>query len=77
MKLKHIKPNMTELSIGSVGMRILFSYSTPVAAMSPAFDGGIRAEEFFSKTTSKHINEWGGRNFKKVPQIQIERLVDI
>jgi len=59
------------------GVEILFSYNTPVAG----FDGKqhFRTETKFSKTTSKHINQYlrnavGSEQVKAVPQSYIEQL---
>lgn len=73
MKLKHIGPNMTEVTAGDY--TILFSYSTPVACNK---EGGAfyRTDKFFSKATSCHINKWlNGATAKKVPQALIEALL--
>ncbi len=54
MNLKPIASNMTEVSINNG--RILFSYSTPVAAV---LDGAwYRTDKRWSVTTSRHINKW-------------------
>jgi len=73
LKLKPIGSNMTELSVG--GVRILFSYSTPVAGFDK--DGAFRTEDFFSTTTSRHINKYlGGKDVgRKASQSWIERKV--
>ena len=43
--------------------RIFFSYRTPVAAY--VFGRGfVRSEDFFSVTTSRHINKWIGTDSK-------------
>jgi hypothetical protein len=55
MKLKPIGSNQTELTTPS-GIRVLFSYSTPVAAELK--DYFVRTETYYSSTTTKHINEW-------------------
>jgi len=56
MKVRSIKKNMTEIEVK--GKRILFSYETPVAVIFyPQLEASV-TEEFFSRTTSKHINEW-------------------
>ena len=39
------------------GTLILFSYGTPVAGFIPSL-GYVRTTEWFSSTTSKHINKW-------------------
>jgi len=55
MKLKQIGSNQTELNLGFV--QVFFSYETPVAARLT--DGTlVRTEQWYSATTSKHINKW-------------------
>ena len=73
MKLKNIGSNMNEVVIE--GKYILFSYKTPVAGWDES--GAFRSEDFFSVTTSKHINKYlGGKDVgRKVPQSFIEGLV--
>ena len=55
MKVKSLGANKTELEIGNCV--ILFSYKTPVAAFISG-QGYFRTETKWSKTTSKHINQW-------------------
>jgi hypothetical protein len=55
MKLYQKGSNMTELDLGFV--QVFFSYETPVAARLT--DGTlVRTEQWYSATTSKHINKW-------------------
>ena len=56
MKINNVGSNMTELATNS-GAVILFSYSTPVAAMLPSGQY-IRTEKKYSVTTTRHINKW-------------------
>ena len=39
------------------GRVVLFSYDTPVAMCHPVH-GWVKRDEYFSKTTSKHVNQW-------------------
>lgn len=74
MKLNHLGPNMIEVDAGDYV--ILFSYSTPVAYRKNVDGYLYRTDEFFSVTTSKHINKWlNGATATKVPQAQIEELL--
>lgn len=57
MNLNPIKANMTELKL-SDGTRVLFSYKTPVACITPEDDTAYKTEKFWSVTTSRHINFW-------------------
>lgn len=55
MKITNIASNMTELETN--GAVVLFSYSTPVAAMLP--NGRyIKTATWYSATTTKHVNKW-------------------
>ena len=70
MRLTPIAANQTEIETADA--RIFFSYSTPVAAYIFG-EGFVRSEEFFSVTTSRHINKWIGvdsksDDIKRVPQ---------
>jgi hypothetical protein len=74
VKLTPIGPNQTEIERD--GVTVLFSYSTPVAAFVSG-RGVLVTEEFYSATTSRHINaaanRWGG-TVTKVPQAEISAL---
>jgi hypothetical protein len=73
MKLNPIKSNMTELEVN--GNSILFSYKTPVAGYDD--QGAFRTSEWYSMTTTKHINQYlGGKDVGRVvEQSYIEGLV--
>ena len=73
MKLNPVGSNMNEVEVN--GKSILFSYKTPVAGYDD--EGAFRTDEFFSVTTSKHINKYlGGKDVgRKVEQTYIEGLV--
>ena len=81
MKLVPIKANQTELHLND-GTVVLFSYKTPVAGFTPDV-GFFRTEEFFSTTTSRHINNYlrgeglNPEEVEKVPQSQIDTVVDL
>ena len=72
MQLTQIAPNQTEVETSQA--RILFSYRTPVAAYIFG-EGFVKTEQYWSVTTSKHINKWGARDGKKVPQARLDSLV--
>ena len=74
MQLRTIGSNMNEIVVE--GKYILFSYKTPVAGWDES--GAFRTEDFFSVTTSKHINKYlGGKDVgRKVSQKFIEDLVN-
>ena len=74
MKLKPIGANQTELDIDGI-TTILFSYETPVACITN--DRAFRTDKHWSKTTSKHINQWL-KNFSWVdikPQASFDNLI--
>jgi hypothetical protein len=54
--LTPIASNMTEVSTPN-GNRVLYSYSTPVAAYLQGV-GYCRTDKRWSVTTSRHINKW-------------------
>jgi len=56
MKINNVGSNMTELSTNS-GAVILFSYSTPVAAMLPSGQY-VKTDKKYSATTTRHVNKW-------------------
>ena len=71
MKLNAIGSNQTEVTIGN--KRVLFSYSTPVAY----YENGMyfKTSKKWSKTTSKHINQWiGGSPVNEIAQDLMDRV---
>ena len=78
MQLTPIASNMTEIETSEA--RILFSYRTPVAAYIFG-EGFVKTDQFWSVTTSRHINKWlkGGFDdlpeFKEIPQERLNQLV--
>jgi hypothetical protein len=60
MKLKPIGENQNEVELPN-GVTILFSYRTPVAAHIPG-SGYVKTDRSWSRTTSKHINQFIARN---------------
>jgi hypothetical protein len=77
MKVTQVTVTSTQISLAD-GTEVLFSYSTPVAALVPG-KGWIRTEQFYSVTTSKHINRWLAENcggeVATVPQWEVDQLV--
>ena len=57
MNLKPIKADVTELELEN-GTRVLFSYQTPVACITPEDDMAYKTGKFWSVTTTRHINFW-------------------
>ena len=63
MQLRNLTTNTTELEIN--GNYILFSYDTPVAGYDD--EGAFRTDEYYSRTTTKHINNYlGNKNIGRV-----------
>ena len=72
MQLTPIASNMTEVETSEA--RILFSYRTPVAAYIFG-EGYVKTEKYWSVTTSRHINKWGAKEGKEIPQARLDSLV--
>jgi len=79
MKVQPIGSNQTQVSLAD-GTEVLFSYSTPVAALVPG-RGWMRTEQTYSTTTTKHVNRWLTANASTyakvalVPQWDLDQLV--
>ena len=56
MILRQVGSNQTELSFNN-GTTLFFSYETPVAGFTPSL-GHFKTETYYSRTTSKHINNY-------------------
>lgn len=56
MNLNPIRANMTEVDLGNV--RVLFSYKTAVAVFDRNLNRYIKTDKYWSRTTSRHINQW-------------------
>jgi hypothetical protein len=75
MKLRQVKSNVTELTIG--GTTIMFSYQTPVAGYDD--QGAFRTDQHYSVTTTRQINQYlGGKDVgRTVSQDYINSLVEV
>ena len=75
MKLRQVKSNVTELTIGDT--TIMFSYQTPVAGYDD--QGAFRTDQHYSVTTSRQINQYlGGKDVgRTVSQEYINSLVEV
>lgn len=77
MNLKPLGPNRTEVTIQREHetLRILYSYETPVACCNQG--GFYKTSQKWSKTTSKHINQWfdGNPHVQERPQEFFDNLV--
>ena len=68
MQLTPIAANQTEIETDTA--RIFFSYKTPVAAY--VFGKGyVRTEQFWSVTTSRHINKWLRGGYSDLPELSL------
>ena len=74
MKLTPIAANQNEVEFTN-GTQVFFSYKTPVAAYCPS-RGYIRTANWFSSTTTRHINKWlkGITEVTEVPQTVLQEL---
>jgi hypothetical protein len=72
MKIVKTGANTTVIELNN-GVEILVSYSTPVAAFVPG-EGYLRTEEKYSKTTTRHINQWTGGERPTRPQEFFDKL---
>jgi hypothetical protein len=79
MKLRQIASNMTEVLVN--GYTVLFSYETPVAALTP--QGWVRTSHKWSQTTTRHINKWlaehgpkGGVKAVEMPQDFFDSIIE-
>ena len=80
MKLTPIAANRNIISYDD-GTEVFFSYSTPVAGYSPEL-GYIKTEQWYSSTTTRHINKYLydssstlSITFKEVDQEVIDNLI--
>jgi hypothetical protein len=66
---------MTELERAD-GVRVLYSYDTPVAALS-SMGCYVKTDRWFSRTTSAHISRWlDGSAARTIPHDEIVRLAE-
>ena len=73
MKLKRTGYNQTVVSHNN-GVEVFFSYDTPVAGRSADYEY-FRTEDYYSRTTSRHINKYlEGVNATVVSQQLIDNL---
>ncbi len=75
MKLTPIAANQNEIEFTD-GTQVFFSYKTPVAAYLPS-RGYVRTAKYWSKTTTRHINNWVGRcvETEEISQEELDNLV--
>ena len=78
MLLNTLGANKTELTVD--GNVILFSYNTPVAAYVSTVNekipsGWYKTNKKWSKTTSKHINQWYAGQYNEKEQTFFDNLI--
>lgn len=73
MKVQSIGSNQIEVQCDN-GVRVLVSYSTPVAY----YHKGLyyKSDCSWSRTTSKHVNNWAIGETKWVSQEKVQRVLD-
>lgn len=75
MNIKPIGSDQTELHLQDYV--ILFSYETPVAYLHRGSGKYYRTSKKWSRTTSKHINQWlGGVSAEEVGQDNLDQLIN-
>ena len=75
MELQSLAANRTLLIFNRGITEILFSYSTPVAGYSNKL-GYIKTDQWYSSTTTRHINKYiDGKAHKVVSQSTINDLL--
>jgi hypothetical protein len=75
MKLIPHGSNQNVLSFDN-GIKVFFSYRTPVAAFHP-IQGWLMTDEKYSRTTTKHVRAWlKGLTVTVVSQSEIDNLVE-
>ena len=73
MKVRNVGSNMTELLTN--GYTVLFSYETPVAALTP--QGYVKTSQWYSQTTTRHINKWlDGVTAEEMPQEYFDSITE-
>lgn len=71
MKLTPIAANQIEVELSS-GVTVFFSYKTPAHVPGKGY---LRTDQHYSRTTTRHINQWIGGDSTVVTQSYIEALV--
>jgi hypothetical protein len=70
------KANATELVFNFGAASILFSYKTPVIVYE-AGQGAVASEQFYSTTTSKHINKYAKKHGLTLRKIDHDKFLAI
>jgi len=67
------KANTTTTTLAD-GREICFSYGVPVAAFVPG-RGYVKTDRRYSVTTSKHANQYAGRDVTELPAAEFAALI--
>ena len=70
MQLKQLGTNQTLVNYND-GTEVFFSYETPVAGYHPEL-GVVRTKEWYSSTTTRHINKYLGNLVNEVVEVPQE-----
>ena len=73
MKLNNLGEHQNEVHFE--GVSVLFSYNTPVAYYDVKSGLFYKTNKKWSVTTSKHINQWAGKDAALVDQNELDNLV--
>ena len=73
MKIKRLGNKNAIIITKANGTKVLVSYSTPVAAIIDGVE--YKTEQFWSVTTSRHINLFVSENAEKKPQSFFDGLL--
>ena len=73
MKVKSIKANQIEVTLSN-GDIVFLSYQTPVAAFISG-KGVLVSQTKYSRTTSRHINEFIARNCPAATETKVSQSV--
>lgn len=66
MQLRQLGSNQSKLTFAD-GKEVFFSYETPVAAYVPEI-GYVKTSQKWSRTTSRHINNFSSAYITEYPQ---------
>ena len=74
--LRNLGPNKVEISYRD-GTTVFYSYNTPVAACLGGGSGFVRTASKWSRTTSRHINQWLlGARAREITQDEMNALAN-
>ena len=75
--LRNLGSNRVEIEY-SDGTIVFYAYNTAVAACMGDGSGFVRTDKKWSRTTSKHINQWlEGRNARLISQDELNAIANM